>query len=186
VKIVGFAVLALLLVGTAPQAKASFGCEVLLCLAASGGTPNECKPILRKLAKRLAKGKSFPSCKMESGPEIAGGNDNAGGNDSAGLPKTQRGVATYVPAHSVCTKWEYRRTVRGDPVDRYCPAENRKTYEAHYDHSGKSCRQWFPERKRNMRAGYGSSYTLYRQCRAKSKRFVRVTGDGIQGDYFYY
>lgn len=43
-----------------------WGCEVLLCLAASYGVPSECKPPLKKLWKNLLKGKSFPSCTFVS------------------------------------------------------------------------------------------------------------------------
>lgn len=46
------------------------GCRVLLCLAASGGAPQQCKPTLDKLFRDLAKGRSFPSCGMASGDAV--------------------------------------------------------------------------------------------------------------------
>jgi hypothetical protein len=47
-----------------------YGCRVLLCLAASGATPQECKPTLDKLFRDLARGRSFPSCSMASGDGV--------------------------------------------------------------------------------------------------------------------
>lgn len=174
--------LAVFLFVGAPQAKASFGCEVLLCLAANQGTPQECKPILKKLYKRLAKGKGFPSCQMESGPNLAGGQNNAA------LPTPERGIARYIPRHKVCLDWDREINQRGDYVGRYC--RNWKVIEEHYDHSGKSCQQWFP----TNRSGYVAArdrnddpmYQLRLECQRKSKRFVRVTGAGIEGEYHYY
>jgi hypothetical protein len=179
VKIVIFTMLSAFLLGAAPQAKASFGCEVLLCLAASAGTPSECKPPLKKLFKRLAKGKSFPKCKMESGPEGVGGQ----GNDA--LPQGQQGVAVWVPQHMVCREWAYRRNVRGDPVGKYCPKENQRHIKAHYDHSGKSCRQWFP-RRGSFKLQDDPNYQIRRTCQSKSKKFIRVVGAGVEGKYHYY
>lgn len=58
----------LALTGAVSSAQASdYGCRVLLCLAAVGGTPGECVPTLNQLWKDLAKGRGFPSCAMASG-----------------------------------------------------------------------------------------------------------------------
>lgn len=169
----------------APQAKASkasFGCEVLLCLAANQGTPQECKPILKKLYKRLAKGKGFPSCQMESGPDIGGGASNAA------LPKPERGIARFIPQHKICLDWDRKINQRGDFVGKYCRKE--KVIQEHYDHSGKTCRQWFPipgGRYGAARDGQSDPmYHLRTECQRKSKRFVRITGAGIEGEYYYY
>lgn len=42
------------------------GCKVLLCLAASNGTPAQCEPDLRQLWHDLAKGRPFPTCDLAS------------------------------------------------------------------------------------------------------------------------
>ena len=172
--------IAVLLFTGAPQAKASFGCEVLLCLAANQGTPQECKPILKKLYKRLSEGKGFPSCKMEAGP-----NGSEGGNN-ASLPTPERGIAAYIPRHQICLNWDRKVNQRGDYTGRVY--RQPKIIEEHYDHSGKSCSQWFPSpanvAPRDM--PHDRMYQLRRECNAKSKRFVRVTGAGIEGEYHYY
>lgn len=158
---------------TPATASASFGCEVLLCLAASNGTPAECKPPLKKLFKRLAKGKSFPSCKMESGPDVGGGNQNAS------TPKAERGVAIFVPRHIVCEQWE-----TSDRGGRYCPNDKQNVVGPFYDHSGKSCSDYFP--RKAIRATDDPNNQIRSTCQRKSKRFVRVNGGGITGEYHYY
>lgn len=58
------------LLSAAPSAQASeHGCRVLLCLAATAGTPSACVPTLNKLWHDLAKGRAFPTC------DLADGND---------------------------------------------------------------------------------------------------------------
>lgn len=47
-----------------PAHASEYGCKVLLCLAAVGGTPGECQPPLKQLWKDLAKGRPFPTCDM--------------------------------------------------------------------------------------------------------------------------
>jgi len=170
--------LAVLLFAGAPQAKASFGCEVLLCLAANQGTPQECKPILKKLYKQLAKGKGFPSCKMESGPNFGGGQNNAA------LPKPERGIARFIPQHQICLDWDRKVNQRGDYVGRFC--RDPKVIQEHYDHSGKTCQQWFPPHDGRYVAARDPMYSLRMECQRKSKRFVRITGAGIEGEYYYY
>jgi hypothetical protein len=156
------------------KAQASFGCEVLLCLAASGGTPSECKPILKKLYKRLAKGKSFPSCKMESGPAVAG-------SPQASLPRPERGVAVFVPRHQVCDAPLKSRNI-GKSSTKYCPKP--RIIEPFLDHSGKSCRDWFPAT--SPRAADDQNRSVRATCRAGSKKWVKVQGGGVNGEYHYY
>ncbi len=169
----------LIFVGAPQKAEASFGCEVLLCLAASGGTPTECKAPLKKLFERLAKGKSFPACKMESGPDVGGGESNAS------LPTTERGMAVFVPRHQVCDKWG-SETVSRDIERNICLKP--RLVEEQMDHSGRSCASWFPSAARAVGrdANDHPNRPLYDQCRRGSKRFVRVQGGGVDGEYHYY
>jgi hypothetical protein len=151
-----------------------YGCKVLLCLAASGGTPAECKPTLKKLYRDLSKGRGFPSCKMESGP-----GDSAGAEPV--LPKPRRGVAVFVPTHTVCKRWEQKSTLTRSQ-SKYCA--DPKTIEQFYDHSGKSCQAWFP--KTSHRPEDDNNYSIRSTCQANSKRYVKVEGAGVSGDYHYY
>ena len=176
-KFVAALVTAFLMVTLPVPASASFGCEVLLCLAASGGTPTECKPVLKKLFKRLAKGKSFPSCKMESGPDVGGDS-----NKNASVPKPERGIAVFVPEHKVCEGWDYRPRGHGGPEGRYC--RKPKIIGPFYDHSGKTCYDWFPRTSNNITED--ANYGIRAICKSKSKRWIRVQGGGVNGDYHYY
>lgn len=51
-------------------AKSDYGCEVLLCLADPRGPRTEapCVPPINRLMRDLAKGRSFPTCNLATGP----------------------------------------------------------------------------------------------------------------------
>lgn len=57
-----------------PQASiaSDYGCRVLLCLAAVNGTPQECRPDLKKLFRDLSKGRPFPTCDFVSASAVRG------------------------------------------------------------------------------------------------------------------
>lgn len=50
--------------------RSDWGCEVLMCLANPNGPTavSECRPPIERLWRHLARGHSFPSCNMASGP----------------------------------------------------------------------------------------------------------------------
>lgn len=59
-----------IVLGSASAAHALDGCKILLCLAASNGTPEQCKPDLKQLWKDLAKGRPFPTCDFSRADEV--------------------------------------------------------------------------------------------------------------------
>jgi hypothetical protein len=50
--------------------RSDWGCEVLLCLANPNGPTavSECRPPIERLWRHLARGRSFPTCNLASGP----------------------------------------------------------------------------------------------------------------------
>jgi hypothetical protein len=59
-------------------ARAADGCTVLLCLAAPKWSAiPQCVPPIRELFHDLARGRSFPTCRMSSGGNTGNGNTNA-------------------------------------------------------------------------------------------------------------
>ena len=93
------------LLGTCPAAQAVDGCTVLLCLAAPkwSAIPS-CVPPIRQLFHDLARGRSFPTCKM-----------NSGGNGSAG--KTSANNA-WAQAPMLCPP-QYTHLLDIDPAPSY-------------------------------------------------------------------
>ncbi len=70
------AVLALL--GVSPDARAVDGCTVLLCLAAPKWSAiPQCVPPIRRLFHDLARGRSFPTCRMGNAGNSSTGNTSA-------------------------------------------------------------------------------------------------------------
>lgn len=162
----------------------NFGCKVILCLAAPAGLP-ECADTLSKLFKRLAKGKSFPSCDFSDGG-VAG----------ASSIKSNTGIAAWVPKHKVCVNPIYTKIKRSPKEAKEHGSAYKSVYQGcgkteerggYYDHE-RSCSQIFPVPS-NVRYKDRRETAEYRQqqkCRSKSKNWVRVTGDGIESEYHYY
>lgn len=82
-----------------------FGCQALLCFA-GGKNVSECQPTIKKVLRDLAKGKSFPHCKMVGG---SGGSSSSSGDFVSVRHYTERSN------RSICRDGETRaiRTIGG-------------------------------------------------------------------------
>jgi len=101
------ALLALVVLSSAcPAVKAVDGCTVMLCLAAPKWTSiPPCVPPIRQLFHDLARGRSFPTCKMGS----------AGGNSAA---SNTRATNTWAQAPALCPP-QYTHLLDIDPGPVY-------------------------------------------------------------------
>lgn len=169
---------------SSPARADDFGCKVILCLAAPVGL-QECASTLNKLKRRLAKGKGFPSC-----------NFSEGGGGGAPPVQTEKGRASWVPVHEVCTKPVYKDVKISGKKAWESGARSRKMYVGcdksekrggYFDHE-RSCSQIFPipSHVRYKDRRETSQYRQQQKCRSKSKSWVRVTGEGIDSEYHYY
>jgi len=80
----------LALMGVCPAACAADGCTVLLCLAAPKWSAiPQCVPPIRQLLHDLARGRSFPTCRMSNG--------TSGGSGTASASNTWAQAPTLCP-----------------------------------------------------------------------------------------
>lgn len=166
---------ALLIAPLASQAD-DWGCTVMLCMSAPN-TPPECGPTLSRLARHLAKGRSFPSCAMIDG--------NDGGAGGANSPKFVHGVAAWVPKYRECVKPVYKRVRDGNEwYRRFSHCDQEVVKGGYFDHHN-SCSAIFPARNKAAH-DFRQKLRLREQCQAKSKRWTRVEGAGIDAPYKYH
>lgn len=166
----------------ATQSKASnWGCEVLLCLAASGGSPSECKPPLKKLFKKLALGASFPTCEFK----------NASGAFAAYSDySTDRGKADYVREYTYCSSPGKKQVGHGKNAKWVDVCNGYSTVPGHWDYD----RTFFANCWAKHPKGFGRKQqednTYARnKCLApisKTEHYLRVKTVNGWGDYHRY